>query len=436
MVAGFITVIALCLSGELMMGSGNPQSFLLHGRGWLILIDESPTATMATAHLNTEQLGEAPETTTDSRLPWWYGELHRPMLSSEHISYDLTRIAVGWPFAAFETGIELYSNVNDTVDVENQPLRVSWLGMMANVAIFSFAWLTLFRLPGAIRYARRRRRGLCPACSYNLHRAPTETCSECGTDQKQLRLRATRRRKQYAVIAIIVATIVAVPAAQAWHRDSEARRQFLAGGWLDQVADGHYDVTGDGYVELIEKVQTIEGHEELLAARLENSLERERGNLILFVTELVFFEPRESYVPLLDLCAAYPVERDTRWGLASYGHYPWGVTGERLIAIYDERGSEPFVADAINAAIGMSWRWYPQPEYRAEVESLLRRIVAEREGSTAAVHALRMLVSFEWINSREAREMLDALATHDPELGDAAFFEELIADIERLSDEE
>ena len=44
--------------------------------------------------------------------------------------------------------------------------------------------LTVF-LCGTLRRARRRRRGLCPACGYDLTGNVSGACSECGTEIKQ-----------------------------------------------------------------------------------------------------------------------------------------------------------------------------------------------------------------------------------------------------------
>ncbi|MBX3405156.1 MAG: hypothetical protein KF869_00205 [Phycisphaeraceae bacterium] len=61
------------------------------------------------------------------------------------------------------------------------PLRPAWPGLLGNTFIFAAAWLlVLLAVPMLVR-ARRRRRGLCPACAYDLRATPAGSpCPECG----------------------------------------------------------------------------------------------------------------------------------------------------------------------------------------------------------------------------------------------------------------
>ena len=65
------------------------------------------------------------------------------------------------------------------------PLR-PWLpGLMADTACHAILWWPLIGLPGVIRRARRRRRGRCPGCGYDLRGSLGSTCPECGPPRRQ-----------------------------------------------------------------------------------------------------------------------------------------------------------------------------------------------------------------------------------------------------------
>jgi hypothetical protein len=63
------------------------------------------------------------------------------------------------------------------------PLLPIWRGLAINTALFSAAWAVLLVIPITIfrsaRAARRRRRGWCIACGYDL-RGASPVCPECG----------------------------------------------------------------------------------------------------------------------------------------------------------------------------------------------------------------------------------------------------------------
>jgi hypothetical protein len=58
------------------------------------------------------------------------------------------------------------------------PIRPIWTGLVANTLVFGFAWYALFRGPGTIRRAMRRRAGRCEACGYPVQ--SQGPCPECG----------------------------------------------------------------------------------------------------------------------------------------------------------------------------------------------------------------------------------------------------------------
>ncbi len=60
------------------------------------------------------------------------------------------------------------------------PLTPMWPGFAANSAIYGLAWFSLAFGVGRLKRWRRRRRGLCPFCRYDLSGVDSDTCPECG----------------------------------------------------------------------------------------------------------------------------------------------------------------------------------------------------------------------------------------------------------------
>jgi len=58
------------------------------------------------------------------------------------------------------------------------PVDPLWAGLLVNSLIYAIVTWIVARLFVAWRRARRRRRGLCPRCAYDL--AGLDTCPECG----------------------------------------------------------------------------------------------------------------------------------------------------------------------------------------------------------------------------------------------------------------
>jgi len=56
-----------------------------------------------------------------------------------------------------------------------------WPGLLLDALCFGVIWYPVLFAPGLIRRARRRRRGQCTACGYNLAATPPgQPCPECG----------------------------------------------------------------------------------------------------------------------------------------------------------------------------------------------------------------------------------------------------------------
>jgi len=63
------------------------------------------------------------------------------------------------------------------------PCRVLPVGFAVNTALYGAAWFGLLFVPGFARRARRRHRGLCPDCAYDLSHAEHRRCPECGWEE-------------------------------------------------------------------------------------------------------------------------------------------------------------------------------------------------------------------------------------------------------------
>jgi len=63
----------------------------------------------------------------------------------------------------------------------NYPTKVLWPGMLANASIYGAPTFAFFGFCSpAVRTARRRRRGVCPRCKYDLVHDYDSGCPECG----------------------------------------------------------------------------------------------------------------------------------------------------------------------------------------------------------------------------------------------------------------
>lgn len=60
------------------------------------------------------------------------------------------------------------------------PLRLIWPGTLIDSAIFGWFYFAIFAFPGIVVRSRRKRRGACPRCGYDLSGAQHDKCPECG----------------------------------------------------------------------------------------------------------------------------------------------------------------------------------------------------------------------------------------------------------------
>jgi len=59
-------------------------------------------------------------------------------------------------------------------------------GFALNTMIFGLAWFAAGTGFVGLKRSRRTRRGLCPACAYDLSGDPASGCPECGWNRPEL----------------------------------------------------------------------------------------------------------------------------------------------------------------------------------------------------------------------------------------------------------
>jgi hypothetical protein len=69
------------------------------------------------------------------------------------------------------------------------PLQPLWPGYAINTIFYGAMLWILFATPRSVRRRLRRRRGLCPACAYDLRGSASQSCPECGRPVDQNRAR-------------------------------------------------------------------------------------------------------------------------------------------------------------------------------------------------------------------------------------------------------
>ena len=133
--------------------------------------------------------GTTKEIKTFAELPSWLGNrtLVAPVVARTHL-------AQGWPFRC-ANGTHHFSinppNLTNTltglIPVSKQPNIIGhrvlayhpiWPGLIYNTLIYASIWLAIFTLFPIANQARRKRKGLCPNCAYDLK--GTNACPECG----------------------------------------------------------------------------------------------------------------------------------------------------------------------------------------------------------------------------------------------------------------
>jgi hypothetical protein len=129
-------------------------------------------------------------------------QTHVPSWSRLHLESDLEwTIAIedgrGWPSIALcsETNMVMLPSGGHSGTVQFgiatrrtgdprlyrvMPLRPIWAGFAINTIFYAAILWGMFALPLALRRRRRVKRGLCPACGYDLRGSASQNCPECG----------------------------------------------------------------------------------------------------------------------------------------------------------------------------------------------------------------------------------------------------------------
>jgi len=74
--------------------------------------------------------------------------------------------------------IELVDSATGQASKVYLPVWPLWWGFVGDVMVFGAVWWMVLVGPGALRAWKRKRRGLCPACGYDVRGAVG--CAECG----------------------------------------------------------------------------------------------------------------------------------------------------------------------------------------------------------------------------------------------------------------
>ena len=90
----------------------------------------------------------------------------------------------GWPVKTMQGRVLQVNGKMDSHWITSHfyiPLRPIWPGFAVNTIFYAAVLCVPFCGLFALRRLIRRRRGLCPACGYDLRHAEHEGCPECGT---------------------------------------------------------------------------------------------------------------------------------------------------------------------------------------------------------------------------------------------------------------
>ncbi len=134
------------------------------------------------AQLDSPASQRAPLSSARDALPYWSSIPSRGMKVDDH--------AFGLPFRCLRAVQHAPQDTSDYRVLKGWtanmgeiwlPRRVLWTAILANTLLLAAAWWAALVLPGMSRCVLRRRRGLCPACAYDLRATPAgNPCPECG----------------------------------------------------------------------------------------------------------------------------------------------------------------------------------------------------------------------------------------------------------------
>lgn len=181
------------------------------GKTWLELLAAGPPA-----HIGERAEPAVPDTLT-SALPAWERRLCTPWEPGAWPAHDRAYVtAVGWPCRALwheyrynpqkdQPPTFLMFNLHPPAHTYDTPgaIRLGWFttefggaafkvpgslpyrplagGFVINTMLYAVLWAAVLEVPGRVRRWRRMKRGLCPACAYDLRSTLAGApCPECG----------------------------------------------------------------------------------------------------------------------------------------------------------------------------------------------------------------------------------------------------------------
>ena len=145
------------------------------------------------------------ELTVEEATPFWLDWERPEDISDSRELYNADIIAHGLPFRSLLVFDDNESNDSDSVfkkgieatfpdwirgsepefgfrlDTTHLPLKPTWLGFLANTIIYSWFFLLGQLQIKSVRKRRRRKRGLCIKCAYDLRGTEHAVCPECGS---------------------------------------------------------------------------------------------------------------------------------------------------------------------------------------------------------------------------------------------------------------
>lgn len=126
---------------------------------------------------------------TRDRFGWPLRTLSREQAHAGHVENAASIAAVGdlnnpnsyrwgirWPWGKGRFG-----------KAKTLPIAIMWGGLITNAVLWGFVWMLLVGIYSVWRSSRRRKRGLCARCGYQLE--DQNACPECGTSNARSRSR-------------------------------------------------------------------------------------------------------------------------------------------------------------------------------------------------------------------------------------------------------
>ncbi len=117
------------------------------------------------------------------------------------VSVDVHMTDAGWPATSMQGGYQWDARIpNAKVGyfaaleppqwmqsklIPCIPVGPLWPGFAINTVFYAAILWMLFAAPFALRRRLRRKRGLCPACGYDLRGTASAACPECGSARKR-----------------------------------------------------------------------------------------------------------------------------------------------------------------------------------------------------------------------------------------------------------